>query len=125
MAPLQLRQPRPDPASFDARRTGPKAAKKPPFSRDPKGGASLVNLNARPTPAPTPATAHDDVTLLELLDRALDKGVVLTGDITLSVANVDLVYVGLRLLLTSVETMRREMEGAGSGADEPHPGSPT
>ncbi|MCG8348532.1 MAG: gas vesicle protein [Chloroflexales bacterium] len=48
-----------------------------------------------------------DVTLLELLDRALDKGVVLWGDLTLSVANVDLVYVGLRVLLTSVETAHR------------------
>ena len=45
-------------------------------------------------------------TLLELLDRVLDKGVVLTGDITLSVADVDLVYVGLRVLLSSVESMR-------------------
>jgi hypothetical protein len=51
--------------------------------------------------------AHRDVTLLELLDRALDKGVVLSGDITLSVANVDLVYVGLRVLLCSVEAMHR------------------
>lgn len=48
-----------------------------------------------------------DVTLLELLDRALDKGVVLWGDLTLSVANVDLVYVGLRVLLTSVEAAHR------------------
>ena len=48
-----------------------------------------------------------EVTLLELLDRVLDKGVVLTGDITLSVAEVDLVYVGLRVLLSSVEAARR------------------
>jgi hypothetical protein len=59
------------------------------------------------------APASDDalrqeVTLLELLDRVLDKGVVLTGDITLSVADVDLVYVGLRVLLSSVETARRQ-----------------
>ena len=37
----------------------------------------------------------------------LDKGVVLSGDITLSVADVDLVYVGLRVLLSSVEAMQR------------------
>ena len=47
------------------------------------------------------------VTLLELVDRVLNKGVVLTGDITLSVADVDLVYVGLRVLLASVGTMER------------------
>jgi len=50
---------------------------------------------------------EDDVTLLELLDRVLDKGVVLSGDITLSVADVDLVYVGLRLILSSVTTAER------------------
>ncbi len=48
-----------------------------------------------------------DVSLLELLDRLLDKGVVLSGDITLSVADVDLVYLGLRVLLSSVETAQR------------------
>ena len=47
------------------------------------------------------------ITLLELVDRVLNKGVVLSGDITLSVAGVDLVYVGLRVLLASVSTMER------------------
>jgi hypothetical protein len=53
---------------------------------------------------------ESEVTLLELLDRVLDKGVVLTGDVTLSVADIDLVHVGLRVLLTSVETMNRGLE---------------
>ena len=48
-----------------------------------------------------------DITLIELVDRVLNKGVTLTGDITLSVANVDLVYVGLRLLLASAGTLER------------------
>ena len=48
-----------------------------------------------------------EVTLLELVDRVLNKGVVLSGDITLSVAGVDLVYVGLRLLLASAGTLDR------------------
>ena len=42
---------------------------------------------------------EERVTLVDLVDRVLNKGVVLTGDITLSVADVDLVYVGLRVLL--------------------------
>ena len=50
---------------------------------------------------------QQQVTLVELVDRVLNKGVTLTGDITLSVANVDLVYVGLRLLLASVGTLER------------------
>lgn len=52
-------------------------------------------------------TKSKDVTLLELLDRILNKGVVITGDIVISVADVDLVYLGLKLLLSSVETMER------------------
>ena len=48
----------------------------------------------------------DDVTLLELLDRVLNTGVVVVGDITISVAGVDLVYLSLRALLTSVESAK-------------------
>lgn len=52
------------------------------------------------------------VTLLETLDRLLNHGVVVAGDVTLSVADVDLIYVGLRLLLCSVETAREWGVGA-------------
>jgi len=45
-----------------------------------------------------------NVTLAETLDRALNKGVVLSGDLTISVADVELIFVGLRVLLASVET---------------------
>lgn len=48
-----------------------------------------------------------DITILELLDRVLNKGVVITGDIVISVADIDLVYLGVKLLLTSVETMQQ------------------
>ena len=60
----------------------------------------------------TSALRHRNVTILDLLDRLLDKGVVLTGDVTISVADIDLVYLGLRLLLSSVETMERKRLGA-------------
>jgi gas vesicle structural protein len=52
----------------------------------------------------------DQVTLIELVDRVLNKGVVIAGDITLAVADVDLVYLGLRVLLTSVATLDRMQE---------------
>lgn len=52
-----------------------------------------------------PTPLQEQITLLELVDRVLNKGVVLTGDIMLSVADVDLVYVGLRVLLASVATL--------------------
>ena len=44
-----------------------------------------------------------EVTLLDLLDRILNKGVFIWGDITLSVADVDLVYLGLKIMLSTVE----------------------
>lgn len=47
------------------------------------------------------AQAHE-MTLQELVDRVIDRGIVLTGDITISVADVDLVYLGLRVMLTSI-----------------------
>ena len=48
---------------------------------------------------------REQVTLVDLVDRVLNKGVVLTGDLTLAVADVDLVYVGLRVLLASIPTL--------------------
>ncbi len=64
-------------------------------------------------------TAEDRLSLLELLDRVLDKGVVLSGEVTLSVADVDLVYLGLRVLLSSVDAADRLRGGdaTGAGAD--------
>jgi hypothetical protein len=50
--------------------------------------------------------ASRHITLLETLDRVLNRGVVVAGDLTISVADVDLIFVGLRLLLSSVETAR-------------------
>ena len=52
-----------------------------------------------------------DITILELLDRVLNKGVILTGDIVISVADIDLVYVGVKLMLSSVETMEQVKSG--------------
>lgn len=69
------------------------------------------------TPTDQPALAQQ-VTLLELVDRVLNKGVVLSGDITLSVAGVDLVYVGLRVMLASVGTLERLHEQGGAPALE-------
>jgi hypothetical protein len=66
---------------------------------------------------------EDEVTLLELLDRVLDKGVVLSGEVTLSVADVDLVYVGLRVLLSSVDAAHR-LDGRGQVGDGPGGAAP-
>lgn len=62
---------------------------------------------ARATGRSTAATAAEDVALIDLLDRLLAGGVVLAGDITLAVADIDLVYVGLRALISSVASAER------------------
>jgi hypothetical protein len=47
---------------------------------------------------------NNNASLCELLDRVLNTGVVVMGEIVISVAGVDLIYLNLNLLLTSVET---------------------
>lgn len=57
------------------------------------------------TMSPEPILMHDEhISLCETLDRVLNKGVVLAGEVVISVANIDLIYLGLHLMLTSVET---------------------
>jgi len=46
----------------------------------------------------------EHVTLRETLDRVLNKGAVVVGEVTISVANVDLIYLGLQIVLTSIES---------------------
>jgi hypothetical protein len=52
--------------------------------------------------------AQQEVALVDLVDRQLGGGVVIVGDVTLAVADVDLVYVGLRALVTSVATAQEK-----------------
>jgi hypothetical protein len=50
---------------------------------------------------------HARISLSETLDRVLNKGVVVCGEVVISVADIDLVYLGLQLVLTSVDTAER------------------
>ena len=65
-------------------------------------------------PAPLPLNEAEDVSLCEALDRVLNKGVVVAGDVVISVADIDLVYLGLQLVLTSVETARQTALAGGA-----------
>lgn len=58
--------------------------------------------------AARPAThaVEDQLTLAEIVNRVLDRGAVISGDVMISVAGIDLVYLGLQVVLTSVETAR-------------------
>jgi gas vesicle structural protein len=53
---------------------------------------------------------ENDISLLEILDHVLNSGVVIHGSIVISLAGVDLVYVGLNVILTSVETALRNLD---------------
>ena len=64
----------------------------------------------------------EEIVLGDLLNHVLDKGVVISGNVTISIANVDLLVLDLRLLLTSVESsLRRGLDqsllGIGRGSE--------
>jgi hypothetical protein len=54
----------------------------------------------------------NETSLLEILDHVLNSGVVIHGSLVISLAGVDLVYVGLNVVLTSVETALRNMKNS-------------
>ena len=68
--------------------------------------AELVEEFPESLPVSADLSEHREVSLCEALDRILTKGAVLYGEVMLSVADVDLVYLGLQVILSSVETAR-------------------
>lgn len=54
-------------------------------------------------------SGEDEVSLLDILDHVLNAGVVVHGSVVLSLAGVDLVYVGINAVVTSVETARKHL----------------
>jgi hypothetical protein len=65
-----------------------------------------------------PFDENEKVTLCEAIDRILNKGAVIVGEATISVADVDLIYLALQVVLSSVET-------AGTALKEVSPASQT
>lgn len=59
-------------------------------------------------------TPDQESSLADLVDRLLAGGVVVAGDVTLGIADVDLVYLDLRLLLASIQTL----EGSDASREE-------
>jgi hypothetical protein len=57
--------------------------------------------------------AQDDVSLLDILDHVLNAGVVIHGSVVISLAGVDLIYLGVNVVLTSVETALRQLKKSG------------
>lgn len=52
----------------------------------------------------------DETSLLDILDHVLNAGVILRGNLVISLAGVDLIYVGVDVILTSVETAMQHMQ---------------
>ena len=55
-------------------------------------------------PPPSPPAPRSSTELAEALDRIMTKGAVLRGDLVITVADVDLLYLDLRLVLSAVDT---------------------
>jgi hypothetical protein len=62
-----------------------------------------------------PAELERNVALVELVNRVLDRGAVITGEAVIRVAGVDLVYLGLQIIVASVEAMRDRGGGRADG----------
>lgn len=56
-----------------------------------------------------------ELSLLETLDHVLSRGLVIAGEITISVADIELIFLGLNVVLTSIETAH-EVLGSRGGA---------
>ena len=69
---------------------------------------------------PEPDLDDDEQLVLgDLLNHVLDKGVMISGQVTISIADIDLLYLDLRLILTSVQTA---LERGGLRVDRVHDG---
>src|SRR5215469_6344376 len=69
------------------------------------------NMSTEPTEIQTVTIdGENDISLLDILDHVLNSGAVIHGSLVISLAGVDLVYVGLNVILTSGETALRNME---------------
>ncbi|SUA47830.1 gas vesicle protein [Nocardia africana] len=60
---------------------------------------------AGPTPPDRAVDTERRIALVDLLDRVLTGGVIITGDIRLAIADVDLVQISLRALISSISTL--------------------
>ncbi|PWU69786.1 gas vesicle protein [Gracilibacillus dipsosauri] len=57
---------------------------------------------------------NKEIALIDILDVILDKGIAIKGDLIISIAGVDLVYLDLRVLISSVEKLVQSYEGNGA-----------
>jgi hypothetical protein len=58
---------------------------------------------------------NTDLSLLETLDHVLNRGLVIAGEITIAVADIDLIFVGLNVMVSSVETAQEVLRKREAG----------
>jgi gas vesicle structural protein len=63
-----------------------------------------ADLPMRADDTPLDADESQQLVLSDLINRVLDKGVVISGHVTISIAEIDLVALDLRVLITSIQT---------------------
>lgn len=69
--------------------------------------------------APLEPADDDALVLSDLLSHVLDKGVVITGDVVISIAGIDLISVSLSVLITALETLERKSVGISGRLSHP------
>src|ERR671932_1346934 len=74
------------------------------MATDPEGGAGALTPSGS---ASVPAAAEGGTNLADVLERVLDKGVVIAGDIRVNLLDIELLTIKLRLIVASVDTARR------------------
>ena len=55
---------------------------------------------------PAESDLEREMGLAELVNRVLDRGALITGEVTISVAGVDLIFLGLQLVISAAESMK-------------------
>lgn len=66
----------------------------------------IVPTSSRPNATRTITTSTQGSTLADILERVLDKGIVIAGDISVSIASTELLHIRIRLLISSVDKAR-------------------
>jgi Gas vesicle protein len=85
-----------------------------PGEQVPTGEQILIGRPVPPGEQRRPrAASHEPIALIDLLDRVLAGGVVISGEVRLAIADVDLVTVSLQALVSSVSTVFGSEEEAG------------
>jgi hypothetical protein len=60
----------------------------------------------------------EELSFLDTIDHVLNKGMVISGEMIISVANIDLIYLGLNVLLGSVEAIQQVLDDRNAGQNK-------